>query len=237
MIKEILEYVPLVTIIFMTIYFLQSISLKQIQDVTSSVTNVSSKKSLSVIFIFIYIVFFSFITFNYDIFFPQNKVVSKYLLLLLEIFGAIIPYIIYCYYSTLFKNKFNKILLKENIYKPSKGNNRSVEFAIILICICSVIHAITFNLQLENLILSELKLQIFFTFFYILKVLITFMASGSIISFGALHKLTKFKFHTENDILEGYLIGVNKEYYLIKEKNKKSIALKKEQVSVMEFLS
>jgi hypothetical protein len=236
LIKDIIVFIPLISFFIIIIYYLFSFSLRDILSTTESIINNSSKKSVSILVLFTYVLCFSIVYFLLLIL--EIKNVSVIVFYIIEAIGTIPTFFGFFYMYKLFTEKGYKILLKEYIYKPSsKQYKEYLHYSMYLIVIFSIIHSTSFTLQIvdEDLIVGQIFKNVYLLMFF-LKVCILFVTAGYLHSYGVLHNLSKFNFILSNDSVEAFLIGVNKEFYIIKEDKKKAISIKKELVEKMEFL-
>jgi hypothetical protein len=231
-IKEVLGYLSGVSFILLIVYFFYSFALKEVLRTTESAINNSSNKSISIIVFVMYVFCF---TFTYLFFWTP----SYFGFVICSIIGLIFPMIIFFVMKWKVDEKLSKIMLKETRYKVDPAiNSMCMYFSVFFVIFFSVINAIVFKVILKNkgIILSN-PLLILDTFILFFSVCVLFLASGYIFAFGTLHKLTRFNFiFTNGKVLnDTYLIGVNSDYYILKENNKKAISVKKDLIEKMEF--
>lgn len=240
MVKDFLEYIPLVSILIVIIYFLYSFSLKEILRATNSEINNSSNKSLAIMLLVVYAI--CFILFYY--LFNSLKIKGDMPIIgLFDPFGFILPFIGFYVMKNFYDKKLKQIFLKEEYVASNKKYHLFLAISVGTIAVFSIIHALNLSLVMSNseiLKTNHIDMNIiFYVLIFFLKLCILFLTSGYFFSYGVLHKLTKFKFYHSNLSTlstEAYLIGVNSEFYILKENNKKAISIKKDNIEKMEFL-
>jgi hypothetical protein len=232
MIKEIFSYISVVSSLSIIIFFLFSHALKEILTITDSEINNNSRKSISLMALILYVVcFIIFYTF-----FKDKKIPGFWYY---SLFEFLVPFLVYLGVNKLYKEKLQIVFFKENKYKSDPG----LEFfckiiSMIYICIFSIFNVIVFSelFSQRTSILSDPEL-ILQSLSFIISIGLLFLSSGYIHAYGVLQKLSNFNFYFSNGLTykNATLIAVNRDFYIIKENNKKAISIKRDLIEKMEF--